>query len=156
MLGRDVQRVEVEPVAFHLRPLGHGESHVGEDRGQFLGHLADGMDRALPPRPRGQRHVQPLGPQPLVQGRVGQRRLLRRQRRVDLVLQRVQPRARRLPLLGRHPAEFAHLKADLALLAHRGHAKLFQRGLVGHARDQVQVFLPQIVHHRPPRVRGVS
>ena len=48
VLGRDVERVEIEPVAFDLGTFRHGEAHVGEDRRDLLGHLAHGMDRALP------------------------------------------------------------------------------------------------------------
>ena len=47
VLGRDVQGVEVVPVALDLRPLGDGEAEVGEDRDDLVHHLADRVDRAL-------------------------------------------------------------------------------------------------------------
>src|SRR5690606_5293649 len=81
--------------------------------------LADRMDRPLPPRAPRQRHVEPFGLEPLVQRRIGQRRLLGAERRVDLVLQPVQRGTGGLPHLGRHLAKLAHLQADLALLAER-------------------------------------
>ncbi len=44
MFGGDVQGVEIVPVAFDLRPFGDAEPHVGEDRGDLLGDLADRVD----------------------------------------------------------------------------------------------------------------
>jgi hypothetical protein len=46
VVAGDVQRVEIVPIGLDLRPLGHGEAHVGEDRGDLLGHLAHRVDRA--------------------------------------------------------------------------------------------------------------
>jgi hypothetical protein len=93
------------------------------------------VDRALAPVARGQRHVQPLRLQPLIQRGVGKRGLLGRDRRVHLVLQRIQRRARDLTLLRAHLAQFPHLQADLALLAHGGHAQLFKARLIGGSTD---------------------
>ena len=39
VVAGDVQRIEIVPVAFDLRPFGHGKTHIGEDRGDLLGHL---------------------------------------------------------------------------------------------------------------------
>jgi hypothetical protein len=102
---RDVQRVEVVPVGFHLRPLGHREPHVGENRGQLFHHLRHRMDRAARARPARQGHVQPFRFQPFIQRRIAQRGLAGAQGGVDLVLQRVQARASRLALLGLHLAQ---------------------------------------------------
>ena len=125
-----VQRIEIVPVGFHLRPLGHGKAHVGEDRRQFFHHLADGVNRAAWAGPPRKRDIQPFRPQTLIQRRIAQGRLAGAERRIHLVLQGVEQTARRLPLAGLHLAQIAHLQADLALLAKGGHAHVFQRRLV--------------------------
>ncbi len=136
---RDVQRVEVVPVGLDLRTFGHRESHIGEDRGDFLRDLRHRMDSPLPPGPPRQRHVEPLGLQPLVQCRIAEGRLLRAQRGVDLILQPVERSPRRLPHRRLHLPQLAHLQRNLALLAKGRHAQLFQRGLVGRGADAGQV-----------------
>jgi hypothetical protein len=150
MVAGDVQRVEIVPVGLDLGAFGDREAHVGEDRGDLLGHLGDRVDRPLPARPARQRHVEPFGPEPLVERGIGQRRLLRRDGRPDLVLERVERGARDLPLLGAHGPELAHLQADLALLAKRRQPHLLERGLVGRGGDGGKIALPQIVHADPP------
>ena len=42
----EVERREIEVVGLDVRPLGHGEAHIGEDRRQLLDHLADRVDAA--------------------------------------------------------------------------------------------------------------
>ncbi len=145
MFGRNVQRIEIEPVAFDLRPFGDGKAHVGENDGDFLGHLTDRVDRALTARTARQGDIQPFGAQPLVQRRIGQPELPRTQGRVDFILQQVQRHPRRLPRLGRHLAQFAHLQADLALFAQGGDAQILQRRLVGGPGDAGQVIGLQLV-----------
>ena len=44
MLGRDVERLEIVPVGLDVGPFGDRETHVGEDRDDLLGDLADRMD----------------------------------------------------------------------------------------------------------------
>src|SRR3984957_889956 len=44
MAGRKVELGEIEVVAFDVRPLGDGESHLGENDGDFVHHLTDRMD----------------------------------------------------------------------------------------------------------------
>ncbi len=146
MVAGDVQRVEIVPVGVDPRPFGDGKPHLGKDRGHFLGHLAHRVDRALPPVARGQRHVEPFGAQTFVQRGIGQGCLLRRQRRIDLVLQRIERGSGGLAFLGRHLAQLAHLQADLALLADGLHAQILQRRLVGRARDPIQILVAQVVH----------
>ena len=75
------------------------------------------MNAALWTRAARQGDVQPLGLQPLIQRGIVQRQLSRLQRRIDLGLQPIQRRTGDLAFLGRHLAQFAHLQADLALLA---------------------------------------
>ena len=150
MVRRDVEGVEVVEVVLDLRALGHGEAHVGEDRRDLFRDLAHRVDRAQPPAAGGQRHVEPFAAQPLLERGIGERGLLRGQRRVDLVLQRVELWAHDLPLFRRHLAQLAHLERHFALLAHRLQADVLERGLVGGPGHQIQIFLPQIVHPGPP------
>ena len=153
VVAGDVQRVEVVPIGLNLRPFGHGEAHIGENRGDFFGDLADRMDRALPPVSRRQGHVEPFALQPLVQSCIAQRRLFRSQSAVHLVFQRIQRRAGHLPLLGCHLTQFAHLQADLALLAQRGHPHLFKGRLIRRPRNALKPTAPQRVqpvHLRSP------
>ena len=143
----DVQRVEIIPVRVDARAFRDRESHIRKDRRHFLGHLADRMDRPGPaPTPR-QGHVQPLGPQPLIQRGIAQSGLLRGQGTRDLILQRIQRGTGHLPLLRAHLAQFAHLQAQLALLAQRGKAHILDAGLIPGACDQIKIFAFQIVHH---------
>ena len=61
VVAGDVERIEIVKVGFDLRPLGHGETHIGENRGHFFGHLGNRVDRALTAVARGQGHIQPFG-----------------------------------------------------------------------------------------------
>ena len=47
VMAGDVERVEIVPIAFDLRAFGDGETHIGEDRGDLFGDLADRVDGAL-------------------------------------------------------------------------------------------------------------
>src|SRR5208282_1074751 len=46
MAGREIQLGEIIIVSFDIRPFGDGKAHVGENRGEFVHHLADRMDAA--------------------------------------------------------------------------------------------------------------
>ncbi len=142
----DVQRVEVVPIVLDLRALGDGEAHVGEDRGDLLGDLADRVDGPRRAGPRGQGHVEPFGLEALVEGGVAQRLFLCGEGGVDLVLQRVELRTHDLAFLGRHLAELAHFQRHFALLADGGDADLFERGFIRRSRDRVQVLQSDLVH----------
>ena len=47
MIGRDVELGEVVVVVFDVGTFGDRETQIGEDRGDLVQHLADGMDGAL-------------------------------------------------------------------------------------------------------------
>ena len=145
MIG-DVERVEIVPVALDLRPLGHGKPHIGEDRGHLFRHLRHGVDRAARPVARRQRHIEPFRGQPRIESGVFQRHLLCRQRRIDLVLQRVQFRPGDLPFLGRHAPKLTHLEADFALLSHGLQPQRLERRFIRGIGNGGQVFFAQIVH----------
>ena len=146
VLGRDVQGVKVVPIALDLGTFGHGKAHVGENRGDLFGHLADGVDRALTARTHRQRNVQPFAAQAFLKRGIGQSGLFTGKRAVDLVLERVEGGTCHLTFLRGHLAQLAHLQADLALFADGLQAQLFQRAFVGGVGDGVDVFLPQVIH----------
>ena len=68
MVLRKIELGEVVVVGLDVGTFGDGKAHVGEDRGQFVGHLGDRMhaadfERRLAHR---QRHVDALGVEPLL------------------------------------------------------------------------------------------
>ncbi len=67
MMRRDVQRAEIVPVGFDVRPVGHGASHGAEDRRDLLHGFADRMDQAGFARTRRQRGVEAFGGQARVE-----------------------------------------------------------------------------------------
>ena len=67
VFGRNVQRVEIIPVAFNLRTFGNGKAHIGKNGGQFFHDLADGVDRAHRACAARQGHIQPFGFQTRIQ-----------------------------------------------------------------------------------------
>ena len=149
MFGGDVQGVEIVPVAFDLRPFGDGKAHVGKDRGDLVGDLADRVDRPLTARAARKGHVQPFVAQTRVQRRILKRQLARAQGGVDLVADLVQRLAGGLALLRGHAAQLAHHQAQLAFLAKRGQAHVLNGLRVGGGRNAVQPLLAQggqIVH----------
>ena len=148
VMAGNVQRVEIVPVGFDLRPFGDGKAHIGKDRRDLfpdLRHGVHGAGAAVTPR---QGHVQPFGLETFVQRGIGQRGLLGRQRGVDLVLERVQRRAGHLALFGRHLAQFAHFEADFALLANGLNPQILKAGFIRRLADRAQPFCLQIVHPR--------
>ena len=75
-------------------PFGDREAHVGEDRGQFVDHLADRMDAARFGRrlAHRQRDVDGLGVEAGVERRVLERVPARRERLGDTILEAVDAR----------------------------------------------------------------
>ena len=140
VVAGNIQRVKVVPVGLDPRPFGHRKSQFGKDRSQFLGRLADRMDRTLTTRAGWQGNVQPFGAQTLVQRGIGQSGLFGGKRRVDLILQRVQRGAGNLAFLGRHFTQLAHLERDLALFAHGSDADRLKRVFVARLGDLTQIF----------------
>ena len=103
----EIKLSEVEIVGLDVGTFGDREAHVGEDRGQFVDHLADRMDasdlgRRLAQR---QRDIDRFGVQPLIKCRGFQRFAARRERFGDAILEAVDQRPLRLALLRRHGAE---------------------------------------------------
>ncbi len=145
VLGRDVQGVEVVPVGFDLRAFGDGKAHIGEDRGQFLHHLGDRMDRAHAARPGGQGDVEPFRAQAGVKGGIAKRGLFGAQGGVDFILEQVEHGAGGFALIGVHLAKARHQCRDLALFAKGGQPQLFQPGLARDIGNGGQIFGFEIV-----------
>ena len=140
VFGRNVQRVEIVPVAFDLRTLGHGKAHIGENRSQFLHHLADRMDGADTAGPRGEGDIQPFRAQAFVQRDIAQSDLFGAQCRVNLILQQVQQGPGGAALIGFHLAKARHQGGNLTLLAQGGDTQILQPGLVRDIGHGGQVF----------------
>ena len=133
----EIQPGEIVVVGLDVGALGHRESHVGEDGGEFVPHLAERMDAAGLRRriAQRQRDVEGLGGEPGVEGRGLQNLAAGRERLVHRVLGAVDRRALGLALVRRHLAEGGQQCRDRALLAKRRHPHGFQRGFVGGGRD---------------------
>ena len=58
MLGRDVQRLEVVPRVFHLRPFGRRETQPAHDLLQLVDRLRDRMQPAQPQADAGHRGIE--------------------------------------------------------------------------------------------------
>ena len=142
MAGGEIQLGEIVVVALDVRPFGDGKAHVGEDGGEFVHHLADGMDAAgLGGRvAHGQRHVHALGGEPRFEGGFLQHRAARVERLADIVLERVDGGAGALALVGRHLAERRQQGGDRALLAERRDAHGLERRFVACGGDRGKGF----------------
>jgi hypothetical protein len=137
MAFREVQRGEIQLVGLDVRAFGDGKAHVGEDRGQFVDHLADRVDAAGLRRRRPQRQgdVDGLAGKARLQGGLGEHVPARGDGVGDLRLQAVERRSHDLSLLRGHLAERLHLFGDPALLAEGMDADLFQGGFGFRAID---------------------
>ena len=99
----EVQRGEIVIVGLDIRTFGDRETHIAEDRGDLVDHLADRMDAAALGRrlPHRQRHIDLFGGEPRGDRGILQFGLARAERLGDAVLQAVDGRALGLPLLRR-------------------------------------------------------
>ena len=130
MFRRDVERVEIVPVAFDLRAFRDRKAHIRKDHRKLVHHLRDRMDTALGPVPPRHRDIDRLFGQPRRQRCVRQNRLARRDRLRQPVAQGVQQRSRHFAHLWRHLAQFAHLQRNFTLFAQSLHPNGLQRRLV--------------------------
>ncbi len=130
-LGK-IELGEVEVVGLDVGTFGDREAHVGEDRGELVDHLADGMDAAdlggrLAHR---QGHVDRLGVEARLERGILQGVAARGERGVHGVLEAVDARPLLLALVGRHRSERLEQSRDRSALAERGDAHGFQCRLV--------------------------
>ena len=124
-----IQPGEIVVIAFDIRTFRDGKAHVGEDRGQLVHHLANGVDAAcLDTRlAHGKRHVDRLAGEPRFQRCFLEDCPARGQGLCDLVLHGVDRRAGCLALVRRHFAEFRQFGRNRALLAECSDTDVFER-----------------------------
>ena len=109
-----VERSEIVPLSLDLRPLGDREAEVGEDFGELVHHLADGMDAAGDGFGGGKRQVEFFGRELALElGRL-ERGLAARDRIRDRFAQRVDLRRLRSARVGVHRAERLQERRDRA------------------------------------------
>ena len=132
MAGREVELGEIVVVALDVRPFGDRKAHVGEDRGEFVEHLADRMDAAGVDGGAAQRQadVERFALEPRLERQRLQRNASRGERFVRFVLQRIDRRAGAAALVGRHRAQRRQQGGDRSLLAERGDARGLQRRFI--------------------------
>ena len=145
MAGRKVEFGEVVVVALDVRPFGDREAHVGENRGQFVIHLADrvdaaGLDAIAAHR---QAEVERFALQPRIERLRLQFHATAGERRGRFVLQRVDRRASATALVGRHFAKRGEQRRDRSLLAERGDARRLERRFVVRRGDGGEGLLTQ-------------
>ena len=133
----EIQFGEVVVVGLDIGTFGDGESHVGEDRGEFVHHLAERMNAALlgGGLAQRQRDVDGLGGQPRVERCGFQDVAARGQRLGDGILGEIDRRTLGLAFVRRHLAERREQRGDRALLAERCDAHRFDGGFVAGGGD---------------------
>ncbi len=151
-LGK-IELAEIVVVGLDVGPLGDRESHVREDRDQFLGDLAHRMDASDlgGRRTHRQRDVDRLGVEPCLESRIPQLRLARRDCRIHPLLETIDERASLPAFIGCHCAERLEQGGDRAVLPHCADAKGFDRSLVRGCGDLAeQRFFKELdVGHSP-------
>ena len=118
----DVQRAEVEPVAFDIGAIDHAAAHGAEDRGDFLHGAGDGVDQAGLARARRQGWIDAFGQQAGVESGVLELDFPRFDRRGQGVFQPIKRGAAVLALFGRRLAEVAQHPGQAAVAAEHGDA----------------------------------
>ena len=119
MTFREVELGEIIVVGLDIGPFGDREPHVGEDRGELVHDLADGMDAADLRRrlAHRQRDVHGFGVEPLLQ-------------RQPSIFEAVDERPLLLARLRRHRAQRFQQRGHRAVAAERRHPHGFERGFV--------------------------
>ena len=144
VVGRVVQRGEVEPVVLDLRAVAHVEAHAAEDLLDALPRQADGVQPALPARAAGQRHVQCLGLQLALQLGIGQRLAARVEGRFDGLLGLVDGGATGLLLVHAQGGHAFHQLGHAAGLAEELRLGVLQIGRRGGTGKAVAGALNQV------------
>ena len=144
MLWRNIEGGKIVIIGFDVGPLDEGEAHIGENLGDLIHHLADGMDAPLPQRALagGECNVVLFAVQKRGKFSLAQRLLALGQRLADTCLEAVHGLAGRLALFRRQSAEALHESGNAPLLAQRRNAYFLKRaGIAGRRNGLQQVFL---------------
>jgi hypothetical protein len=141
-----IQFGEIIAVGLDVGTFRHREAHVGEDRGEFVDHLADrmhaaGFIRSLPDR---QRDIDGFGIQPRIERRAFKRFPALGDSSGDAVLEIVDRRAFGAALVRRHAAERLQQRGHRAAFAQRCDPHRFQRCFVAGRGDTAEDFLLQL------------
>jgi hypothetical protein len=133
----EVERGEVEVVRLDVGTFGDRKTHIREDRGDLVDHLAHRMDAAGRGRRRQhrQRDIDAFALEPGGQRLFGERRLAGLDLLGDLVLEPVDQGPGGLAFLRAHAAERAQQRRDGALLAERGDAHSLDGAFVAGSGD---------------------
>ena len=137
MAFREIQRREVVIVGFDIWTFGDRETHIREDRGDFIDDLADRMNAAAIGRRLADRQadIHRFRLQPGGDGSVLQRILALADEVGDFGLELVDGGAAGLALFRRHAAKRLQKLRNRALLAKRGKAHGFNGRLIGSRGD---------------------
>ena len=137
MARREIEQGEIVLVGLDVGSFRDRESHVGEDRREFVVHLRQRMHAAhfggrLAHR---QGDVDRLGIEPRIERLRLEQFLAGNDRGAHLVFQPVDERPMLLALLGAHRAEPLQQLGDRPLLAERGDPHAFERGFIRRGGD---------------------
>ena len=140
---REIQLGEVIVIRLDIGTFGDSETHVGENRSQLVGDLADrvdptGFDRRLANR---QRDIDSFGVQSGVECGRGKFVFCRSDGRGDPILQSIDCGTLYLALIRRHGAECLQQRRHRAALAERRNAHCFQCRFVFCRGDACENFL---------------
>ncbi len=137
MAFREIQLCKIVIVGLDVWSFGDRKSHVGEDRGDLVHHLAERVDSARFGEGLAQRQgdVDGLGGKPCVECCRFQNVAPRGQGLRNRVPGKIDRRTLRLAFVRRHFAERCEQRGDRALLAERGDAHGFKGGFVACGGD---------------------
>ena len=157
----EIELGEIQVVGLDVGTFRDRETHVGEDRGELVHHLADRMHaadlgEALAHR---QGDVERLGVEALIERRGLEELAARRNRGADLILEAVDERPLLLALVRAHGAQRLEQRGDRSALAERRDPHRLERTFVAGRRDvgqelffqRLQVGHFQFGHGRPRR-----
>ena len=150
----EIELGEVVVVGLDVGSFGDGKTHVGENRGQLVHHLADGMDASDLRRRLGHRqcHVQRLGVEALIERQLFQRVSACGNRSGDAIFETVDTRPLLLARFGGHRAERLQERGYRAVAAQRRNPHGFERRFIRRVCDGGQEFgleRAQVVHGCP-------
>jgi hypothetical protein len=135
MIRRHVERREVVEILFDLRAVGDIEADRAKDCFDALDRQGDRMQPAGAHTAPGQRDIDPLGGEPLLQQRLAQLRVAQAEQRFHLLLGLVQRLATaRLGFAAQRRQRF-HQPGERAGLAHERRLDVGQLRLLGHGGD---------------------